>query len=318
MKKIIWILLFIPQFIFAQKTHKVGPKETFYSIGRLYDVHPKELAAFNNLPFELGLKLDQVIKIPAKKSMQPLAEPAAEKPPVVKAPVVAEVPVANAGTPIYHKVQKKETLYHVATLYAPATMDNIRKWNNLTADGLNEGMTLIVGYQKGSGNNATNKTSTTTAQPKTTVVKNQDNDVAEAKPAPVEVKQTTTAVKNQEVEESRNNAVVKTGVRNFNGGKFRDLYNESNVRNTPETGLAASFKSTSGWEDGRYYCLHNSAAAGSIIKITNQSNQKVVYAKVLDVIPDLSQNNGLVLRLSNAACDELAVSSDRFDVSIQY
>ena len=316
MKKIIWILLFIPQFIFAQKTHKVGPKETFYSIGRIYDVHPKELAAYNDLPFELGLKLDQVIKIPAKKTMQPLASSNAEKP-IVKASVV-EATASNTGTPIYHKVQKKETLYHVATLYAPATMDNIRKWNNLTTDGLNEGMSLIVGYQKSSGSNSTNKTSITTAQPKTTVVKNQDNDVAEVKPAPVEVKQTKAVVNNQGTDENRNDAVSKSGVRNFNGGKFRDLYNEANVRNTPETGLAASFKSTSGWEDGRYYCLHNSAAAGSIIKITNLSNQKVVYAKVLDVIPDLSQNNGLVLRLSNSACDELAVSADRFDVSIQY
>jgi LysM repeat protein len=316
MKKIIWILLFIPQFIFAQKTHKVGPKETFYSIGRIYDVHPKELAAYNDLPFELGLKLDQVIKIPAKKTMQPLASSNAEKP-IVKASVV-EATASNTGTPIYHKVQKKETLYHVATLYAPATMDNIRKWNNLTTDGLNEGMSLIVGYQKSSGSNSTNKTSITTAQPKTTVVKNQDNDVAEVKPAPVEVKQTKAVVNNQGTDENRNDAVSKSGVRNFNGGKFRDLYNEANVRNTPETGLAASFKSTSGWEDGRYYCLHNSAAAGSIIKITNLSNQKVVFAKVLDVIPDLSQNNGLVLRLSNSACDELAVSADRFDVSIQY
>jgi LysM repeat protein len=316
MKKIIWILLFIPQFIFAQKTHKVGPKETFYSIGRIYDVHPKELAAYNDLPFELGLKLDQVIKIPAKKTMQPLASSNAEKP-IAKAPVV-EATASNTGTPIYHKVEKKETLYHVATLYAPATMDNIRKWNNLTTDGLNEGMSLIVGYQKSSGSNSTNKTSITTAQPKTTVVKNQDNDVAEVKPAPVEVKQTKAVVNNQGTDENRNDAVSKSGVRNFNGGKFRDLYNEANVRNTPETGLAASFKSTSGWEDGRYYCLHNSAAAGSIIKITNLSNQKVVYAKVLDVIPDLSQNNGLVLRLSNSACDELSVSADRFDVSIQY
>jgi LysM repeat protein len=318
MKKIIWILLFIPQFIFAQKTHKVGPKETFYSIGRMYDVHPKELASYNNLPFDLGLKLDQVIKIPAKKTMQPLAESTAEKP-VAKQPVVAEVPVANSGTPIYHKVQKKETLYHVATLYAPTTMDNIRKWNNLASDGLNEGMSLIVGYQKdNAAPSAKTVTTTTPTQPKTTVVKSEDNDVAAVKSVPVEVKPSPAVVKNQEVEVNNNNAVAKSGVRNFNGGKFRDLYNEANVRKTPETGLAASFKSTSGWEDGRYYCLHNSAPAGTVIKITNQSNQKVVYAKVLDVIPDLSQNAGLVLRLSNSACDELAVTSDRFDVSIQY
>jgi len=39
-----------------------------------------------------------------------------------------------------------------------------------------------------------------------------------------------------------------------------------------ESGEAATFKSTSGWQDGKYYCLHNGSTPGTIIKITNNTN----------------------------------------------
>jgi rare lipoprotein A (peptidoglycan hydrolase) len=110
-------------------------------------------------------------------------------------------------------------------------------------------------------------------------------------------------------------------VRNFTGGAFGISYGSQHSGNPPansETGVAAIFKSTSGWNDGKYYCLHNTAPAGSIIKITSKNTQKFVYAKVLDVIPDLKQNEGLLIRLSNAAADELGVSAETFNVTLNY
>ena len=65
------------------------------------------------------------------------------------------------------------------------------------------------------------------------------------------------------------------------------------------------FRSTSGWDDGKFYCLHNSAKQGTIVKVTNTANGKSIYAKVLDMMPDLKQNDKLVIRISNAAADAL-------------
>jgi hypothetical protein len=48
--------------------HKVTPKENFYSVGRLYNVHPKELAAYNSLDMAKGLNLGQLILIPLTKT----------------------------------------------------------------------------------------------------------------------------------------------------------------------------------------------------------------------------------------------------------
>jgi hypothetical protein len=45
--------------------HTVGAKENYYSIGRLYNVSPSiNIAPFNNLKMEDGLKIGQYIMIP--------------------------------------------------------------------------------------------------------------------------------------------------------------------------------------------------------------------------------------------------------------
>jgi rare lipoprotein A (peptidoglycan hydrolase) len=192
-------------------------------------------------------------------------------------------------------------------------MDDIRKWNNLSADALNEGMNLIVGYQK--TGTATTKTETV----KTSNIKVEPDPkpepVAAVKPKPAETTTPSASLFNDKPEKPTTSTKVSS--RNFNGGKFKDIFSE-NASPSFESGTAAAFKSTSGWEDGRYYCLHNTAPAGTIIKIANKANEKVIYAKVLDVIPDLSQNKGLILRISNAAADELGVDGDRFEVTVSF
>jgi LysM repeat protein len=334
MKAILFSLLFLPLFICAQKTHTVGPKESIFSIGRLYNVHPRELAEFNNISFETGVKIGQVLNIPAVKKMAPL--PNNETPvvntveqkttPKVEEKSIQKVDVKKTTTsaetkgssPIYHKVEKKQTLYQISKLFPSATIDNIKKWNNLTNDGLSEGMELIVGYS-----NSTVKT--TTPQKATTI---ESKPVEETKKTVV-TKTTTPEKKVETITETKTETndfpVVKStptktsSTKDFNGGFFKSSFNEKNKNSDElETGNAGIFKSTSGWEDGKYYCLHNTAPSGTIVKITHPVNQKTIYAKVLDVIPDLPQNKGLVLRLSNSAAEALGTMDDQFVVSISY
>jgi LysM repeat protein len=74
MKNLIAFIIFLlPLFATAQTTHTVAAKESLFSIGRLYNIHPRELAAYNNIPFETGLTIGQVLKIPAKGNMAPPA-----------------------------------------------------------------------------------------------------------------------------------------------------------------------------------------------------------------------------------------------------
>jgi LysM repeat protein len=305
----VFILFLMPLFAIAQKTHKVAAKESLFSIGRLYNVHPRELAAYNKIDFEKGLTLGQLLKIPSKKSQPAVKESTTPATAAVKKEIPAAEPVKNnvakATNPLYHTVAKKEGLYSISKIYHQSIAD-IKKWNNLSTDALTEGMNLVVGFKEG--------TAAATAEV-STLANNERPEVEKEKPAKTVVKSTV----KETVKPETSKAGHKNGV-DFKGGYFKSIYDQQIAGKTAseETGLAGIFKSTSGWEDGKYYCLHNSVPAGSYIKITNSSNQKSIYAKVLDLIPDLKQNNKLIIRISNAAAAELGAGSTDFNCSLQF
>jgi hypothetical protein len=134
---------------------------------------------------------------------------------------------------------------------------------------------------------------------------------------PVVVKKETPVVK----KEDKPVVVAETPkVKSGNGGYFKNIFADQSKDGgiSNENGTAVVFKSTSGWEDGKYYCLHNAAAPGTIVKITSATTGKSVYAKVLDVMPDIKQNNGVLIRLSNAAAAELGQEESKFDCTLSF
>jgi LysM repeat protein len=331
MKKLFCLLLLLPLFAVAQKviTHTVGPKESLSSIGRLYNINGRELANYNKIDYDKGLTLGQVLKIPvnnANAANNTVPAPVKEVAPVKTIPpVVKPVPVAKeSNAPVYHTVGKKQTLYAISKLFNVAIPD-IKKWNNLTADALSEGSKIIVGYGAKKQPPAAEQ-NVTKAPPvvikETPVVKKPEEKEIPVVNKPAEVK---TVIKEEIPQPVKSMPVVTAPVNNakatdFKGGIFKNVFDEQTKGKqlVSETGTAGIFKSTSGWEDGKYYCLHNNAAAGTIIKITNAATGKSVYAKVLDLIPDIKQNSGLIIRLSNAAADVLGVTDTKLDCTLNY
>ncbi|HPA23506.1 MAG TPA: hypothetical protein PLU18_09685 [Ferruginibacter sp.] len=164
-------------------------------------------------------------------------------------------------------------------------------------------MNLIVGYEK----------STQKQEP---VAKKVDKPVTQQPIAEAPKNTEPTAIPSKKAEAPKTAPVAKAD-NNAPGGFFKSAYNSSDKR-SEEKGVAAVFKSTSGWDDGKYYCLHNTAPANSIVKITNTANNKVVYAKVLDVIPNLKQNEKISIQLSNAAANALGAAEENFECIINY
>ncbi|HNK28083.1 MAG TPA: LysM peptidoglycan-binding domain-containing protein [Ferruginibacter sp.] len=320
MKKLLFVLFLAPFFAWAQKPikpvkmHTVGPKENLSSIGRMYEVNGRVLANYNNIDYDKGLTIGQVLKIPPKgttleqvtgvpavKTEQPKTETPVAKTETKPTPAPVAETKTERGTPVYHKVAKKETLYHITTLYPGITIDDLKKWNNLTGDGVTEGASLIVGYKQG-----------TKDTPRMPVEKDE-------KPATNEV------VKKEPVKETREAVVPETkpsvplSARSTKGGVFKSLFDEQAQGGVvSEEGSLGVFKSTSGWNDGKYFCLFNNANPGTILKISSPATGKFVYAKVLDQLPDLKQNNGLLVLISNAAADELGISGTTANCTVSF
>ncbi len=329
MKKIFLILFILPLAAIAQPgkkdvTHTVAAKESLSSIGRQYNINGRELANYNNIDYNKGLALGQVLKIPATKA--PAGDVPIAPPPSPAQVVVKPLATVTKGNAIYHTVEKKQTLYAISKLHG-VTIADIKKWNNLTADALSEGASIIVGY----GNEKTvtenkpaqiikpteEKVVAEIAKPKkeeSPRLKSIDEEAAAVKPAVKEKPPLTVVTALPE----KISAAAKAA--NYSGGIFKVNYDEQTAqKNTvTENGTGGIFKSNSGWDDGKYYCLHNAAVPGTIIKITNAANGKSVYAKVLDGIPDIKQNDGVIIRLSNAAADILGSTDVKLNCTLTY
>jgi LysM repeat protein len=108
---------------------------------------------------------------------------------------------------------------------------------------------------------------------------------------------------------------VSASGKSFNGGFFKTEFTDGG-KNTD--GIAGIFKSSSGWQDGKYYALMNNIPVGTIVKVTVGASGKSIYAKILGQLPDMKESAGLSIRISNAAASELGEADGKFNVSVKY
>jgi len=298
-------LLFFYSFAFSQDLviksgskgsyleHKVAAKEGLFPIGRMYNVHPRHIANFNGIDFNKGLAIGQKINIPLTDTN-------------FKQNV-------NKGVPVYY-VTEKESLSNIS-IKSKAQIGTLRAWNNLTTDNVSAGTKLIIGFL------ITNEMQdrVVAITPKTLVVEESVSNVKKQEPV---VKETPPEVK-EELKKTYPPVVKPQNSMNEDGsGYFKNNFFQQ-VKTAPvtkdQTVTSSIFKTQSGWQDGKYYLLINGVEPGTIVKITNPSNSKTVYAKVLYAMEKIRENQGVDIRISDAAASSLAVSeTDKFILKVNY
>ncbi|MBX3252794.1 MAG: LysM peptidoglycan-binding domain-containing protein [Chitinophagaceae bacterium] len=281
--------------------HTVAPKENLYSIGRLYNISPREIAPLNGLTISSGLEIDQVIKVPltaANFAQQGTA------------------PADEVFVPLYHMVTEKEGLFRIGQNFNKVSVDNLKTWNGLTGESISTGQQLVIGFlrvKKDLSSLAANG------------IKKIGGKVNNAAPPTVETQQQT-AVVNKVPDAAPQNipAVSNTVKTDVDGaGFFKAVYQQQSRGSAAfrsEMGAGAVFKSTSGWQDAKYYALMNNITPGTIVRITNSTNNRTVFAKVLGELPPGKENEGLMIRISNAAAAELKIPDKEptFSAEIAY
>lgn len=309
--------------------HKVAAKEGLFPIGRMYNVHPRHIANFNGIDFNKGLAIGQQLNIPLTDTN-------------FKQTV-------NTGVPVYYNVTGNESLANIS-VKSKAQINNLRAWNNLTTDNVSSGTKLIIGFLI--SNELKDKVVTIT--PKTLVaeesvsnVKKQEisekkqpvsepkkdvvveESVSNVKKAEEQKKQMEPEIKKEtppEVKEEKKTEplIVKQPetINNEGTGYFKSNFYQQ-VKTSPltkeQTLTSSIFKTTSGWQDGKYYLLINGVEPGTIVKITNPSNSKIIFAKVLYAMDKIRENQGVDIRISDAAASTLAVSEmDKFILKVNY
>jgi hypothetical protein len=199
----------------------------------------------------------------------------------------------------------------------------LRKWNDLKSDAISTGQKLIVGYLVSTdpGLSSIAKQQTPAAQePK----KPEEKPVlqTEAEQKPVQKTETVVAEKKPEPSRTEQPKAITASVNDGSGGYFKTAF-EAQVKSQPlrkdDMATAGIFKTASGWQDAKYYALIDGVEPGTIIRIVNPNNNKAVYAKVLDKMTGIRQNQGYDVRISNAAATALDVSdTEKFFVRVNY
>jgi len=284
--------------------HKVQPKENWFSVGRVYLISPRVISAFNNLSMDKGLSIGQLIRIPLTGDNFNQNDNA-----------------AFTGPAIVHRVAQGEGLLRLANVYK-VTMEQLRKWNRLTSDQLKVNSNLIIGFLQtpeagdiqpsGSSTKLPQAANPASPQPNT---RKSDESAKPVVPTPVQTQQSTTAIQPKPVQTvptqtpAAVNQTSNVGP-NAGTGYFAALFttqSKEGKQQKMETPAYGVFKSTSGWQDGKYYILMNSVVPGTVVQITSKNTGKQLYAKVLGAVPPGKESEGLLLRISNAAASALGV-----------
>lgn len=324
MKVILFFLLFLISFgTYAQQSkmyagknekglfveHKVQPKENWYSVGRLFAISPKEIALFNGLTIEKGLSIGQTLKVPLQTTNFIQSTSA-------------------VGVPVYHLVEPKEGLLRVATTYG-LTLAGIKNLNGLNSEQINTGYSLIVGYigtsTSGSQVQVTTpvvplpvqetKPVSTVPTPKLNVANEQPKEPI-SKPVtknsePIGSTVSKPVVKNPEPVSQPKSSVPENKPTTSNTLNYFTSGYSQQAKEGKEQKLEnftyGVFKSSSGWQDGKYYMLMNDVVPGTIVKVSAIATGKTIHVKVLGAVPPGKESEGMVLRLSNAAAAALGV-----------
>lgn len=303
--------------------HTVQPKENWYSVGRMYNISPKQLAPYNNQSMDKALSVGQSLKIPlnAENFSQDGSKAADE-----------------SLVPVKHTIQPREWLYRVSVNYNKVPVETLEKWNNISKDQAKAGLNITVGYLrvKSAQSALVAKADTRVAhtapvptefpankEPAQKEEKKPVNTAAPADPTTAKTGSSQTDNKPAATPPANTPAEIKT-VSNTTpapGHESKTSYFKSQFEETGKSmsGNAGIFKSASGWEDGKFYALVNNIAVGTIVRINNPVSGRAVFAKVLGALPEMKESLGLVARISDAAAAALdAGAAPKFSVEIRY
>lgn len=302
--------------------------ETLSAIAQKYKTTVGDIMRLNGMHADSKLQIGESIKIPSTKGISNTVKN--------KATTTSKITTAVPRTTT-HVVTKGETLYAIGKKYG-VTVQQIKTWNHLTSDYAQTGETLVIGADA----STVAKKVTPVVQPETNSqqleLASQKQRVETTNEAQKNIDTVTTAISqdvnttlpgnansialNTETKDNTNTVANnisegQTMSSTYSGdGYFMGQFKKGSDQKTV-SGISKTFKTASGWSDGKYYILANDIDPGTIVKLT-ADNGKSVFAKVLWNMGDIKDNEGINFRISNATASALNENTDSFNLSVAY
>lgn len=281
-----------PQYVI----HMVKFGETLTKIAKEYGVTVVSILNINPSLTEDNLHPEQMLRIPntANKKILNYSDTNNELQPKVK----KEQELVPRDTK-YHTVLPGQTMYSISKLYV-VKVEDIQKWNNLKDYNIKVGSQLIV------SSNIGNKEELSVTKTETTplAITEIPKQVADTQ------SQNNTANENPDVQASDNPSQKELSL----------IFKEKTVSGSIQTtkGTGAPMTTTLGAMENVYFAMHKTLNIGTIIKIKNLVNNKIIYAKVIGKLPETDENKHVIVRYSLGVKKDLQLQNGKCYVQIEY
>jgi len=290
--------------------HEVSQGETFYRLGARYGVEVEEIIQANK--DVTVLSIGQVLLVP-----------------------FSDLPY------FIHKVEAGETLYAISTKYK-VTTDDLKGWNSLNDDGINPGDRLKIS-EIGISAQAPEQ------EWAVHIVASGESLYGIAKQHSIEVDsiKAWNYLNSDEIQDgmylkyrvkvSKDSGVVPVAATNTattavevspsDKEQYVDSFESNDVEIDPslkaiplplyeERGLASLIEGTEG--NKKYLALHRTAPPGTILLVRNELNNQVVFVRVIGTLPDTGANDKVIVKVSEAAWNNVHAVNSRFRVKVSY
>lgn len=284
-------------------THKITRGETLFAVAKKYNVTITELKEWNSLSSDkvmVGQSLKILSSVPIEADQtkpEPIAQVTVEK-------VEGKIEVKKEEPKIKEKeVEKPKEVKEPDTKSSSSAMQGdwishtVKSGESLFSLTQKYGTSLedLIQWNELTSNNLrvgqsikVGKTSVATESPLVGDTKNQtDKNILPSK---------------AEVNVPKDELTVP----NTSGG----------FTNTKETGLAEVIPGTEA--NKKYLVLHRLAPVGSVIRVKNEENNLTIFARVVGGLPETGDNSKVLIKLSQAAFEQLKGVNARFPVEILY
>lgn len=295
----------LPKKVVEGKTvyiYKIQSGDGWYSIARKFNITYSELKMANKKTDKL--KAGATLNIPSKLKAN---DPFYEKNKLDE----NQANKKSDQKKITHKVAASETLFSISKKYN-VTVDQIKRNNNLKSNSIKKGQLLVISEVKKSNSDEVGKST----EVKHTPAHVEVEPAKEVTPSKADVD--NSEPKTKETKEVTENKVVKETNENVRSDdEDKKIIFANGRQEINETGVASWIEDeTSG--SNKYYALHRTAPAGTIIKITNRMNSRSIYVKVVGLLPSTGDNEGLIIKVSKSGAEKLGVIDQRFQANLLY
>lgn len=304
------------------RVYTVQKGDTWYAIARKFEISYAELRV-SNKDADDKLAIGKELLIPAKLKPN---DPYFEK-------NYTEVKTTATVEDKFHIVQQSQTLFSISKLHG-VTVDQVKAWNNLSSNSIGVGQKLIVGKKTID----VPATTSVTPEPKPVVTE----EVVASPQKEIKVESTEPIVVSAPVPETdsimMDTTLVTSGVEDIistpetevkieqpripdtseiDASKGDEVVFSNGRIQINETGTAVWIDESDVYAD-KYYALHRTAKIGTVIRVMNLSNSRKIYVKVTGQLPDDSENDGILIKLSKASADKLGIVENSARVNLLY